>query len=468
MSDLITFKIDPHLESLWNQIGFDEIRKSSETQRLEQVLYDSYYGFVRETSEEADKRRQELSDSQKELQRLQRIFGDTEVFEIDPTKTLIEQKADTDAAIDVINKRYKTRMSQFVKLHQRINEYCESLGITPEDRGEFAELGDSDFTQERLERFKEKYVELQREEKRRRNLLSSLQYNIQEHTEAMHEEIPEREEQIILKQSIITEDLGILNQYLEELEELKGDRTKEVVRLNNEIYHIYNVLHTPKEDRIEKRYDPTRENLDTLAKEVEFLRDEYNSKLPQMIEDVKLEILEMCEILRIPDEQRPHYDGDDMESELSYYEHEHSILSIKVASVRPIIDLIDEIEELKNRPDLDESLEAAESNIEKKQIEEIANDEYQFKIQILERQLLLMLIDFKNEYGYDFEVKGVPYISTLSTVPISNEETLGESSLDTHMRHVEPQPDLYLSPKKSPRKSPTKSPQKRPSSSTFD
>lgn len=316
---LITFKIDPNLDRMWKMIGLTQTEKMKEIQDIELNLYTAYQNCIAKTSERLEEMREELRTAQEEFRRVQKIYGDTtSTLQINSSTPLQIQIAETKESIKEIHSKYRPRYQELERLYNRLSELFNRLGISEDERDEFSEIGNTDITQERLNRFKQRIKTLDDLIEQRENLFASLENRIS----ALNSELQENEEtdikEIFETESITDASLQRLQEEEARLEELKTRRQEESDELIKEIQHYYLIFAVDPSDQIETQNDLSEQTLNKLRDEVEFLRENRETRIPQVLKGLTREIHNICEQLKIPLRHRPKYQGKNVEEEILF------------------------------------------------------------------------------------------------------------------------------------------------------
>jgi hypothetical protein len=408
-SKLITIKIDPNLDRMWKAIGHSPKERSAQIQALESALLQCYQNFMAQTHATVEELRLELKQAQDEFRQTQRIYGDTNAqIPSNPGLCLPEQIVITKQATAELQQIYQVRLQEFDRVHTEVTDLFAELGIEGEDRGEFGEIGNEDYTVERLNRFKGTIKSLKADREQRRKLFASLQARIEKLLEELNEKVGDDVQKVLEGQIITNEALKLLNEYLESLQELKEGRESEIETWTQELEHLYAVLMVDPSDQMLRETAPTQEVVDKLKTEVEFLRGQRETRLPHVIKGATKEIAKLCEQLRIPLRLRPKSPGGTLEEEATFLTQQVDLLRQKRIQCQPIIELITQIESCRDTLDGPSArMRETKPSAKKALGEEKAKRTARERLPKLERKLLSLLVEFKEKNGYDFEFNGV-------------------------------------------------------------
>lgn len=421
---LITFKIDPNLDRMWRMIGLNQTERMREIQDIELNLYQTYQNCMAKTSERLEELRQELRESQEEFHRVQKIYNDTtSQLQVNSSLSLQEQIKETKESIQEIYVKYRPRHQELERLFQRLNDLFTRLGLSPEERGEFGEIGNEDFTEERISRFKQRIQTLDDLIEQRENLFASLESRINTLNSELQEEESEDIKEILLQESISDSSLQRLQDEETRLEELKAHRREESEELIKEIQHYYLIFAVDPSDQIETQTDLSENTLNKLRDEVEFLRENRETRIPQVLKGLTREIHNICEQLKIPLRHRPKYQGKNVEEEIIFLTEKLEELKKDQISMQPIIEVISQIETDKDLLSKSSNVSTRERGSSRRLIEEDkARRKAREELPRLEKKLLQYLVEFKEKHGYDFEFNGVNYSRAYVNDQITDED----------------------------------------------
>lgn len=408
---LITFKIDPNLDRMWRMIGLNQTERMKEIQDIELNLYTAYQNCMAKTSERLEELRQELRETQEEFHRVQKIYSDTtSTLQVNSSLSLQEQIKETKESIKEIYIKYRPRHQEMERLFERLNDLFTRLGLSPEERGEFKEIGNEDLTEERLTRVKQRIRTLDDLIEQRENLFASLESRISTLNDELQEEMTTDIKDIITDESITDSSLQRLQEEETRLEELKRHRQEESDELIKEIQHYYLIFAVDPSDQIETQTDLSEQTLNKLRDEVEFLRENRETRIPQVLKGLTREIHNICEQLKIPLRHRPKYQGKNVEEEIIFLTEKLEELKKDQISMQPIIEVISQIENDKDILNKSSNVNSRDRNSNRRLLEEEkAKRKAREELPRLEKKLLQYLVKFKEEHGYDFEFNGINY-----------------------------------------------------------
>lgn len=437
-SKLISFKIDANLDRMWRAMGLTEVDKQDEIQRLEERLVESYRSYIAEVAQVFEEARNELRECQAEYRKQQRVFGDsTHELPVYSQYPIRQQIALTKQATADLVQIYEERIEEFEDLQEELKELFDELGV--EDRGEFAEVGTENLSVERLQRFRNMVRTLSGDKDKRIEVFESLRTRIEGLLTEMREDVSDDIRQIMDGRNITNDSIKILNETLDLLEELRAERVAQMDELNEEIERLYTALAVDPSDRMKKPTELTQAAIDTLRSEVEFMKEQKETRLPQVIKGLNAEIAKLCEQMKIPARMRPKYkvNKGTPEEEAAFLRQQLDQLRQKQIAAQPIMSIISQIEACKQilagkaptggdqgRPG---NRRFVEEEREKKKAKE--------QLPKLERKLLTLLVEFREKNGYDFEFNGINYSKEYNadaaseTMRRQRKETIGQQLL---------------------------------------
>lgn len=437
---LITFKIDPNLDRMWRMIGLTQSEKSEEAQRLESIFYTAYQQFIQDTSHKCEELRVELRKTQEEFNEIQKIYGDTSsILQSNSTLPLRDQIELAKSSIIKLHENYHNRAKEFELCYERLNILFDRLGIQNDERGEFNEIGNTDLTEVRLNRFKKQICVLDELTQQRENLFASLENRITSLSSELKEKLDDYIRQLIETESITDESLQMLQEEEERLEEMKKQRQEESEELMKEIQHYYLIFAVDPADQIEIQTDLSENTINKLQEEVEFLQQNRETRIPQVLKGLNKEIQNVCESLKIPLRLRPKYKGRNQDEEILYLTEKLDELKKEQIQMQPIISVITQIENARDIINQTSTINPRQRGSSKKMLEEEkAKKKAKEDLPKLENKLLQLLIQFRQEHGYDFEFNGINY--TRSYVQgidsVTDTKRIPRKNLDTTVPNI--------------------------------
>jgi hypothetical protein len=421
-SKLIAIAVDPNLDRQWRFLGLSAHERSCELEKLESALVATYQSFMAATSAFVDERRDELREAQASFRRAQQVYGDTTtVIPQHSSESVRDQIEATQRARAELVQAHQNRVRELERLHHEATQLFDLIGVDVVDRGEFAEVGECDLTADRVRRFKETIKRLKADRDQRITLHASLTARV---AGLMSElaETPSDELQGVLDGRMITNAaIQILGKSIDALEELKERRSAEIESLSAEIGHFYVVLAVDPADRVAKQTERTQAVVDLLRQEVEFLREQCVTRLPQVIASAAKEISRLCNDLRMPSKLRPKFQGGDQEAEAAFLTQKLQELRQKKIQCQPIIDVMSQIESCRSSIARNKSHRNNDRRGAKKAVEEDGMKRRAIELlPKLEQKLLALLLQFRQENGYEFDFHGVTGLHSLAAYELAD------------------------------------------------
>lgn len=444
----ITFVIDPTLRDIWTRCGYRDPEMAIETNRLDIALTKTYLEFMAEAAGKFDELIHKIHDHKKEFQRLKKVYGDTtSKLEVSDHLTLLEQENLTNREIEKLHKKYAPRVELLQKLYWKCKKHFDKLGIEDDARGDYKELGNTDYSQERVDGFKDMLASLKREESNRFNIYKSCEKSIRSISQEIDEPLSDQVVFVLANELVDTDSIKVLTEASEDLMALKIQRYQEYDDLVAKVQRSYSVLLIPPEDQVKISNTPTRGAISTLRAEWKRLQDYQNENRDLLIDKFQDEIDHICDEMRVPIKLRPKYIGNNQDEKLDFLETTLQSLRERLAKTQPIIELLTQIEEIKEMV-IPKTTDSQNPNISQQLIDHQIQQKIDTEIRPLEKQLLALLIEFRKDNGFDFQFEGVTYIDTLSQTYLADDtEKFGTTVLD----HKTPAMKTVKIPTTSPR-----------------
>ena len=413
---LISFKIDPSLDKLWTAMGLTQVEKAEESKKLEQELLKAYQNFIAETTSSCEDLRSELREALLEFQHVQIVFGDTSPQPIlNPKTSLRDQVNEVYEMIDEIKYRYQDRIQAFDEVYETLQEQYRILRVGEENQGEFAQVGEEDLTKERLDRFRQMAKNLDHELDQRTKLFDTLASELTAILNDVQEFPSDRVQEILDEKYVDNESITLLKDTVRKYKNMKENNMEQIQELWTKIEHLYDLLDIKGKDQIQKPQNPSVEAVDTLNLEIQNLQEQADARVPVVAKQLNQQIKDICEELRMPKKMRPKYTGSNQEEEVLYLKRELKKLQETQIKTQPIIDIISELETLKNAQtqdskqssSLSQTRETGRAGNRRLTAEEKNRKMAREKIPQLEQKLLKLLVQYREENGYDFEFDGI-------------------------------------------------------------
>ncbi|OHS92696.1 hypothetical protein TRFO_40983 [Tritrichomonas foetus] len=457
----ITFIIDPSLSRIWTRIGYKDPDVAAETNKLDIALTKTYLEFIAQASSKCDEINKVIYQRKKDFNRLKKLYNDDKTkLDINDQIPLGEQENIIAREIENMTKKYAPRVALLRELHRKCKNHFDKLAVEDSERGEYIEVGTTDYSQERVERFKKILIALKKEEANRVNIYRSCEKSIKAISKELEEPLSDQVVFIFANELVDTDSIQALTQASEDLTELKINRYKEYDQLVKSLQHLYKILQVPPDEQIDIPPKPTRIAIDLLRTENDLRQQTVTENLELLIDQFQTEIKLICDEMHIPDKLRPKYVGDDLDEKLQFLEKAVKTLRYRLSKTQPIIELLSKIEEIKQTPS-PKIMKSKNPHITQQLLDKQNQEKINIELPPLERKLLELLIEFRYENGFDFQFEGVTYIDTLSQTYLANDD---DKFGKTVLEHKSPTPSPTPSPTKSPRQQSAKkyTPKKSP------
>ena len=196
-----------------------------------------------------------------------------------------------------------------------------------------------------------------------------------------------------------------------------------------------------------------------VQSEIQRLEEYKIENRDELIDQFQEEIDKICDEMRVPLKLRPKYFGNNPDEKLDFMQKTASSMRERYAKSQPIIELLTQIENIKQSI-APQTTEALNPNISQQVINQRNQERINDEVRPLEKQLLVLLLEFRKENGFDFQFEGVTYIDTLSQTFLADDiEKFGATVLEhktpeTKKKRIpatSPRRTTYMSPK-SPKK----------------
>lgn len=432
----IIIRITPQMEQLWNKLGIDAKVRTDQVNQLQWKCDDIYENSIKDLNNQCSEVRKQIEQLQQKHKQAMAAYGIPEK-EIYSSFKPIEDN-NLLAQLSAAQKEYELFRVKITEQVQKIENFVlickesfDALEVSTEERGEFAEVGETDFTRDRIERFRIKSEELQKEIKERQSQIKATKQRINKTTKQMSDYCDETLNKLIKKG-----DVG--NSYIMALDECEKRATKEfetrAQQLRDyalDITNSWDTLNTPDEERkefIKKFSDLSISTLEACKQEISSLKEKEMEMLPTLIEGKRDELSNLYSTLHISVESRSHFDKSAYDDKERLHE-EYQFLSNEIIRLKKIIEACHPILiEIGKRESIIEDYEYVQSiqndphrltsrgpgMAQQLMKEEKARKRYKFTLPNVEKKLEQLLLEYYKENNKHFEWDGHPYIEKLS------------------------------------------------------
>ncbi|KAH0785894.1 hypothetical protein GPJ56_010155 [Histomonas meleagridis] len=463
------------LESLWEELGLSQ----TEIEAEEQKLADRIERVKRDAIKEAIDTKNHLISQIEEIKTTHikqlAALGNNESL-INEVKskgnegTLIERYTEVKSLFDGFKPTFEEREEEFLVLKENIDELFDKIGYEEEDRGEFNEIGETDLTKERLQRFESRIEELKAEVKSRENILSQYKTDIQDVMKQIESKVSPKIQEIFDNNDVSHKSFEILQEYLEDVTSIRESRIKKLYELAVEITHEWELLRTPKEERnkfLEKKKLLTEESISECEKEIVRLRSLRNEKLPELINDLQNELIYIYETFHYP-ETEIQKKIDEVFSLVTNPNDNIQIFNVFEKAVydnrkllqisQPLIDLAKQRNDIITEYENCIKEEEQKMKSMKNKNEKVQNDpktekikrRYKCVLPRIEKKLLISAMEYKKKMNEDFVYDGMKVVDMLKHVKLSQAEVMKTKG---EIRRKTQTGNKLLQPEKTRRKS---------------
>lgn len=423
-SMLLDISVSPtDLESLWAELGLRPSEVEQEKNKLNRLINEVKYKAEKEASVEKLAIVNEIRQIKDRHIRFLTALGgsDTECDLVEHSGyegTLRQRLNEVKSNFEIFEPKCKELIHEFEQLKEKTDELFDKIGYSIEDRGEFAQIGDNDLSRERQARFRDKIAELEEEVQQREKEFEKLKEKVTSIATKLGSNISPRVKTLFDTNDISTNSFEVINEYLEDLSIIRNSRVAQASELALAISYEWELLDIPENEResfIDSHSQLTERCIQGFSDELIRLRNVRNQKLPELIERVKKDILEVCHTL--------HYTKSEIDSvfakikevpndnlaTFSAYESELIDLKRILIISQPIIDLIHQRENMiKDYEELEKKEKTKDGRNDKiDQKKERIKRRYKYVLPRVEKRILLTALEFKQINGIDIFWDGV-------------------------------------------------------------
>ena len=412
---------DPtNLETLWHELGLLPSEIEKEKKYLNKLINEVRYNARKNASFEKMRIIEEIQNIKEHHIKLLRAIGATET-ECDTVRhsgfegNLRQRLAEVRSNFDLFKPKCSELITEFEELKKKSDNLFDQIGYSIEDRGEFAEIGESDLTKERQQRFKDKIKELEAEVAARTKELDDLKEKTLNIASKLGSKISPRIDLLFNSNDISTQSLETIQEYIEDLSVIRNSRIAQISELALAISHEWELLGFTEQEKqafVESHSQLNEKCIQDFSDELIRLQNLRNEKLPELIERVKIEIVSICQTLHFTQKEIDEtlskvreVPGDNMAT-FSEYEAELFNMKRKLALAQPIIDLMKQRDEIiKEYEQVEIEEKALKDNKDDKSVDkrgEKIRRRYKFVLPRVERKILISVLEFKQAYGTDF------------------------------------------------------------------
>lgn len=432
------------LQVVWDDLGITRDEQENALNDLNQAIINAKIEYLRQIQERRDKILESINLRRQTLCMITQALPHSEeemeeIRNIGSKGTLRERSLELDRAAEKYKAEYEKASAKFIDIKIEMDKLFDRLEYTESDKGEFAEIGYADLSDERLDRFKRELQILEQEAKKRIEILEKNEEKINEFLveidEPMHPQIKEICEKKIITSSSFTE----MGRYFDQIQALRHARSSKYSELALILTNLWELLEIPEEERL--KFISTHNKLSTQSIQGIFEESQKLSKikierLPELIEKALARIDKDCKTLHKTNEEKAcllhqlntcqtKLDAFNKLQEICAKLQREIVLSAQALAMieqrSQIIQAYNEVKEMLNEQNYQKSL-TKESEIQNSIKSDKAKRRFNFVLPRLEKKLLMSLIEFKQATGFDLTYDGEVYIEKLVNIELSHDE----------------------------------------------
>lgn len=413
-----------HLDELWDQLNLTPEQKQAERNKLQNRLKQETEIILKEEFNMKDEMLSQIDElKEKEIQFMKALKKPhkeiEQVSKLGVAGSLIRRLNEVKASYDEVLPLYIVRVKLFNDLWNRINALFDKIGYDDSSREGFAYFDNNDLSTEKEDLYNQKLKNLEDEYNERVKSIEDLSERIHKMSNEIEEEISPAIDQLLKSKQVNTVSYTTILDYYEDFTSLRDDRAKQVSSIALEITHCWDLLKVPEEERKEFIVSHSKlslSNINELENKLNELHSQIESNLTEMTEEIRKEIINICQFLHYTQEQIDEQLVEQEDEKTTFYNYEKKLIELKKlsASSQSLVQMIQQREDIINQY---------------KSIDESKHDPSNEKIKIryksvprLERKLLIELIKFKEIYSHPFTWDGENYEDKLNHVKLSISE----------------------------------------------
>ena len=432
----VTIQITENLEQLWNQLGLDAKMRNEQMNQMKEKCEKIFNDNLVLLNQQCNNTKEKIKQLQNKHKQAMAAYGipETEIYSsfkpIEDTNLLAQL-----AAAEKEYEQFRIKITEQIQKIENFVLICkesfEALETPPEDRGEYASVGETDFTRERIERFRIKVEELHKEINARASQIKSTKNRIISALNMISDYATPEINALLNKDKVGNSYIKALDDLEKNVMKEKESRLQQLNDLALDITNSWDTLNTPQEERDEflKQYNNlSLKTLEDCRKEIIRLKQKENEILPKLLEGKRKELANLYAALHISLESRAHFDktackeDDILHAEYQFLSEEiirlkkiqdkyHPIL-VEINKRETIIEDYQYVCSIQNDP---RRLTSRGPGMGQQLMkEEKARQRYKFTLPHVEQKLYQLLTDYFKENNTHFEWDGQPYIEKLS------------------------------------------------------
>jgi protein regulator of cytokinesis 1 len=429
---LFELKIVPEVQTLWDELGLEESERSAAIESLSKELAQVYSHFRDSLLARCAEVRREIASVNDKHRRAKQAFGvpDADIRHqippIAPTN-LLHQLLQAKQSLGNFQVLIANRIQKLENLVHMAGDLFDAIGTPPDERGEFGEVGNTDFTRERIERFRSQIALLHKEREDRLTRRTLVKSDVSALLTDLNS-IAEGDDLAVLNsESLSLDQIDRLCVLRDKLEQKIKERTNEVSALAVTITHLWDLLAIDEAERVAFLCSHTSLGDDVMAscqEEITRLTRLRDAKLPELVAAQRAGVRELWELMHIAAESRPRFapGSRDAVEEFNFLQQEIIRLKNLLVEFRPIMEAVNQREEivkeyndmLRQMQDPNRLMSRGRGRAQQRMREEKARRRYHVSLPKLEKKLYKLLAEYRSKTGTDFEWDGKPYVDTLT------------------------------------------------------
>ena len=428
-----TVELPSEVYNRWDELGLELEQRNCDIDSIKSEINKIVNNYLETLNSKCESTKEEIEEIKASQRKAMKAFGISEdeiqqtLFSIQPIN-LLQQLSAAKVSYENFKALCADRLKKFETIVHVAGQLFDTLGTPINERGEFNEIGETDYSRERLDRFKCKVEELKQEIEKRKETVAEIRKDIDKVQKEICFKLTNEEKEVYASTGV-SSDIIEKNKAL--LEKLKAAREERVATLNAlavRMLHLWCLLEVPEAKRTEfvKKYATiSDEALAACQDEIAKLEKERDEKLPSLMQQQKEELESLYATLHISVEGRMIFDDDCTDKqkiEEQFQQLENEIIRLKdiAVEIHPILVTIQELEEIeKNYEEVQKEHDPKSYTSRDRSCalqlmkEEKARRRYKVIRPKVQKKLIGLLTKYKEEKGVDFEWDGYPYIEKL-------------------------------------------------------
>ena len=428
-----TIKLPDDVYKFWDELGVSHDQRKSDIDQMKKDFSEIVTNYLFSVEQKCKSTRSEIEQIQEAQRKAMRAFGITEeevkqtIAPIQPVN-LLQQLTSSKTSYENFKSLCADRIKKLENLVHHSVQLFDMLGIPEAERGEFNEVGDSDYSRERLDRFKVKLEELQKELDARKQKITLYRKEINDLQKQICFKLSEEETSTMNSTIYSTQIIESMENILKKLNDIRTERIAKLNQLAVTMTHLWDLLEIPEEEKkafLDKHSTLSDDVFSSCEEEIRRLEELRDEKLPLLIQKQMEELQHLYDTLHIAVEGRMIIDENKMKGNeaVEQFENlENEIVRLKTLTVElhPILVIIQEIDEIERNFEEVQREHDPKSYTSRDRScalqlmkEEKARRRHKVMIPKLNKKLVVLLNKYKEEKGQDFEWDGRPYIEKI-------------------------------------------------------